>query len=193
MILLAEATKAAETFAGLSIPSWILLLTTIGAGLAAFLKWLEARASKREAFELEKLKLSAELERDVLIEGVELGGHAATKAAIKKTALERDVPTLGESVKKATRHFKGPIGLFLACVLLTGLAGCVAKPRSDALFYADINAAHAADAKLPPAARAIAQDNADAWAIQAYELGGAEPAAEVFARLGIAPPASSSK
>lgn len=185
LTLAEEIAKASETFLGLSVASWILLLTTIGAGITALLKWIEARASKREAHELALAKLVVEKERDAMIEGVERVGDKLTKASIKKTALERGVNSLDSSVKRATGHIRRSAELILACALIAGLGGCYAQARSDAVFYSAINAGHASDASISTDARAVAADNRDAWAVQAWQLGGDKPPPEVFERLGL--------
>lgn len=61
--------------------------------------------------------------------------------------------------------------LALLCVAL--LAGCVdlAPARKHARIQAAANEGHAADAALPPEARAIGRVNADAWAAQVRHLG----------------------
>ena len=88
-LLLAQAAEAAaaadpNTLAGLTVMEWILLLTTIGGGLTAFLKWADARASKREAHEERIAKIQAEGERDAYRDGVEEGSDPKTKAAVTK-------------------------------------------------------------------------------------------------------------
>jgi len=74
--------------------------------------------------------------------------------------------------------------LALGVVLL--LAGCVNldAARSQAAQNTAINQGHAADESLPAEARAVAQDNADAWEVQAYLLDpDSEPSPEVRARI----------
>lgn len=68
-------------------------------------------------------------------------------------------------------------------LLAAVLSGCCGEARARAERYAEINRAHAADESLPAEARAIAQDNADAWEVQAFNLGGSAPAAETQARV----------
>lgn len=186
ILILAQAAEAAHnTLLGLSVAEWILLGTSLAGGIGALLKWLEARQAKRQAHELALAKLAVEAERDAIIEGVERGNDPMTKQHIRKTALERGVASLSSAVAKATGRLGPPAGLLLACLLL---AGCYGKARADAEAYAVINAGHASDAAISTDARLVAQDNADAWAVQAWELGGPKPADDVFRRLGLEAP-----
>lgn len=103
-MILAQADP--NTLLGLTVMEWTLLLTTIGAGLAAFLKWVEARASKREAHELALAKLQAEQERDAAFVGVERGGDARTKMEVREAAQEAGINSdaFDAKVKHATRR-----------------------------------------------------------------------------------------
>lgn len=63
-----------------------------------------------------------------------------------------------------------------ACFWVTASVGCTpagAVARCDK--YEAINREHAADEQLPPEARMVAQDNADAWEAQGYLLRGEKP------------------
>lgn len=65
-----------------------------------------------------------------------------------------------------------------AIVAICAMSGCVnvAELREDALYYEALNRQHSNNPALHPAARGIAHDNAEAWAAQAWELGGPKPA-----------------
>jgi len=72
------------------------------------------------------------------------------------------------------------LGLALVCLFL---ASCVdAQAVRQAQQNIRINRAHEADDKLPQEARAIAQDNGDAWEAQLYLLDGTEPSDDARAR-----------
>ena len=66
---------------------------------------------------------------------------------------------------------------FAAVVAVCALAGCVnvAELRADAEYFEAVNRQHASNPALPRQAREIASDNAEAWAAQAWELGGSKP------------------
>lgn len=70
---------------------------------------------------------------------------------------------------------------------LLALAACVnvGELREDALRYRDINQSQVTNADLTSQTRAWAQLNADAWAVQAWELGGPEPSEEAKTRIGL--------
>lgn len=104
MLFLAQATDAANTLWGLTVTEWILLLGFLGSGVMAALKWLEARATKREAHELALAKLEAEQERDAAFEGIERGGHPRTKMEVREAALAKgiDDQAFSAKVRKAT-------------------------------------------------------------------------------------------
>lgn len=72
----------------------------------------------------------------------------------------------------------------LIALLLAPVGCCSSGARARAARYAEINRAHERDGSLPRQAREVAQDNADAWAVQAWELGGPRPSAEILARVG---------
>ena len=70
------------------------------------------------------------------------------------------------------------LAVLAALVCIASLAGCVnvGELREDALAFEQLNRIHAANPSLPRQAREIAEDNAEAWAAQAWELGGPKPA-----------------
>ncbi len=81
------------------------------------------------------------------------------------------------------------LAVLLAVLVVLSFTGCVNidELREDAEVFAELNRKHERDAALPLAARQIAQDNADAWEVQAWELGGREPHQDVLVRIGVAP------
>lgn len=69
--------------------------------------------------------------------------------------------------------------------LLAGAPGCCthAGALRRARIHAAVNRAHASDKALPRQAREIASDNADAWEVQAWSLGGPQPPRATIARI----------
>lgn len=68
--------------------------------------------------------------------------------------------------------------------LVAAAGGCVsAEAIRQCRENAAINRGHAADESLPAEAREIAEDNADAWAVQLYNLTGEEPSPATVARI----------
>lgn len=136
---------------------------------------------------LELLKRkTAERQRDAVIEGVERQGDAPTKAAIKKTALERGV-SLDSSVDKVTRRLAP---LLLGALLLSLTACCVvdhaaiaqrAERQRDRMARAQL----VTDEHLTPAgARGLFREEELAWEVVRARMGGAPVSSSSAAELG---------
>lgn len=73
----------------------------------------------------------------------------------------------------------------LLLVILCAACVNVGELREDALRYRDINQSQVNNAAVASTTRVWAQLNADAWAVQAWELGGPEPSEEAKTRIGL--------
>jgi hypothetical protein len=72
----------------------------------------------------------------------------------------------------------------LALALALSGCGAPASALKACEVYLRVNRAHVDDATLPPAARSIALDNADAWEVMREDLGGAPTSAATKKRIG---------
>lgn len=187
-MVLAQAADP-NTLAGLTVMEWTLLLTTIGAGLAFFLKWLEARASKREAHELALAKIEAEKERDAAFVGVERAGDARTKMEIREAAGEAGLNSdaFAAKVRKATSRL---VPVILALAFLGALSGCCAVDHERMAQNARIShealsdALSLSDADISPSfARSLIQKEMDGWEAIHAELTGAPITSATRARI----------
>ena len=182
-LLLAQAAEAAHDWPS-ALVAIVTALCTAAITLApAILQHLKAKRERTRADEAEARATEAELERDVVIEGVERAGHTTTKAAVKRTAAQRGATKLGDTVKRVTKRLAP---LLLVAVLALGAVGCCSAPVDAALRHAAILRVDAADQNLPPQAREIARDAADAFEVQAWRLGGPKPPLDVRQRAGVA-------
>lgn len=90
-ILLAQAAPEAAAQADSWPGALVAIVSALAPTLLLLVQWLKARDEKQARTAAELARSEAEKQRDAVIDGVEAAADPITKAAIRKTSLERGV------------------------------------------------------------------------------------------------------